>query len=83
MRLIVAFLMIVFLVSCENKTLKDARQVKVGMTTQDLVYIMGDPLTVEVNDDNEEWYFTYYSGDYKSRMVVYVKNNKIESFSSY
>jgi len=71
------------LVSCESKTLKDARQVKVGMSTQDLVYVMGDPWTVDVNDDNEEWYFTYDSGKHRSHMIVYVKNNKIESFSSY
>ena len=69
--------------SCESKTLKDARQVKVGMSTQDLVYVMGDPWTVDINDDNEEWYFTYDSGGYRSHMVVYVKNNKIESFNSY
>lgn len=75
--------MIVSLMSCESKTLQDARQVKVGMTTRDLVYVMGEPWTVDVNDDKEDWFFTYESNGYKSHMVVYVKNNKVESFTSY
>lgn len=53
------------------------------MSTHDLKYVMGEPWTVEVDGDQEEWYFTYNSGGYDTGMIVYVNNNKVINFYSY
>lgn len=84
MKLIAILLSLTLLVSCVNhKSLKEARRVKVGMSTSELVGIMGEPICIDVNGDNEEWYFKYDYNNYTETMVVYVKENKIEDLSSY
>lgn len=73
-------------ISCgDPKTIDDARMVKVGMTTKDLKYYMGEPYEIEVNSYGEEWYFRYDGGnsDHRQTMWVTIKDDKVESFYSY
>lgn len=79
--LFILFLSILF--GC-NPDYKQARLVKIGMTTDDLETIMGEPFSIEINSNNEEWYFTYDGpSSYSEGMVVTIVDKKIVKFYSY
>lgn len=84
MKKILFILLVVVTFSCAKKnTLEDARKVKIGITTNELKYLMGEPFEVEVNSDDEDWYFTYISGSYRMGMHVTIIENKVVEFYSY
>jgi outer membrane protein assembly factor BamE (lipoprotein component of BamABCDE complex) len=83
MKKIFIIILILFLYSCASHDLKDVRMLKTGMSTKELKYYMGEPWQVEVDSDEEDWYFMYMSGDYKKYLVVTIVNRKIKSYYSY
>ncbi len=67
-----------------HPTYKEARLVKVEMSTSDLVTIMGEPFSIEINQDHEEWCFVYYGPEKNTEgMCVFVSNDKVTYFYSY
>lgn len=76
------FLFIAF--SCGPK-IEDVRQVKKGMTANELKYLMGEPRSISINADYEDWYFTYFVGvgRYQKTMCVEVAKDKVIDFYSY
>jgi hypothetical protein len=83
MKVFYLILLLSFLFSC-HPNYKEARLVKIGMSTNDLQTIMGEPFSIELGPSDEEWYFTYY-GPQKNKegMCVRISNNKIINFYSY
>lgn len=81
--LILNILLLTLFISC-GPDYKQARLVKVGMSTDDLVTIMGEPFSIEINSNNEEWYFTYRGPSSNNEgMVVRIVDKKIVNFYSY
>ncbi len=66
-------------------TVDDARKIKIGISTNELKYIMGNPYEVNLNNGYEEWHFTYENGIFnpRSTMIVIIKNDKVTNFNSY
>lgn len=88
-KILLIILTSILFISCgDYKLLDDARKVRVGMTATELKSVMGEPWTVNVESDKEEWIFTYYVGDNvyvgcKMRMSVDIINGKVYHFYSY
>ena len=77
--LILAFLFL----SCGN-SIEDARRIEVGMTTEKLIEIMGEPRDVEINSYGEEWKFSY-DGSEKiglETMIVVIVDDTVKNFYS-
>lgn len=73
------------LMSC-GKDASDARQVKPGISTKELKYIMGEPREIRIQDGHEEWYFHYNTNGVMSvqeTLVVTIVNDKVTTFDSY
>lgn len=81
----IIFILLVCLCSCNNyKTTDDVRQVKKGISTNELKYLMGEPEKVEVNSNSEVWTFYYDSGGkYLNGLVVTIVDKKVLDFYSY
>lgn len=79
------FLLMVILLcfSCHRIGLDEARKIKVGMTTDSLIEIMGEPLEIEIEDGSEQWEFRYGGARINDNyMRVTVIDEKIYSFYS-
>jgi len=73
------------LISC-GKNASDVRQVKSGISTKELKYIMGEPREVLIQNGKEEWYFNYYNSGVlgvKETLMVTIVNDKVITFMSY
>jgi hypothetical protein len=83
MKVFYLVLLLSFLFSC-HPNYKEARLVKIGMSTDDLETIMGEPLSIELNPEYEVWYFNYYGPQNNTEgMYVLISNKKIIDFYSY
>lgn len=77
------FFVSISLLSC-TPTVDDARKVEVGISSDSLKALLGDPFSVEIEPGgSEEWFFTYYSGGHTQGMCVTIINNKVSDFYSY
>jgi outer membrane protein assembly factor BamE (lipoprotein component of BamABCDE complex) len=84
-KIIFILLASLLLASCQ-KTADDVRKVKVGISTNDLKYVMGEPHTIRVQNGLEEWFYTYQSEGFfskRSGLNVEIKNDKVTNFESY
>jgi hypothetical protein len=83
MKYLCLILLITLAFAC-HPSYKEARLVKVEMPTSDLVTIMGEPFSIEVNQGYEQWYFIYYGPEKNTEgMCVSISNNKVTDFYSY
>lgn len=81
---LILFIFLLF-ASC-SKNASDARQVKVGISTKELKYIMGEPREIRVQNGHEVWYFHYNTNGVMSvqeTLIVTIVNDKITYFESY
>ncbi len=83
MKNIVILLVCALFLSCNSKTYEDAKKVKVGMSTNELKYIMGEPWDIEINNNYDELWFLYDSGSHRNNLKVIIVNNKVYDFESY
>lgn len=85
MKKLILLLTILFLTSCLSEN--EVRQVKIGMTTEELIKTLDDeePWSIEIEPDHEKWYYTYYTGGNgrKNGLCIYIRNNKVINFHSY
>lgn len=82
-KLLTLALVSMLLFSCKCNSVEDARKVKIGMTGNEIKYIMGEPWCVNVEPGEETWYFEYYSEGYTQRMHVTMSADKVTDFYSY
>jgi len=85
-RLVLLFLLLISLVSCGTRdinTVSNVRKVKVGISTNELKYLLGEPKNISIETDYEKWTYTY---DVNKVVIncfdVYIVNDKVESFTS-
>lgn len=84
MKKILLILSLIFvLFSCNTKDVEDVRQVKIGMSINELKYVMGKPFAIDIQPNVENWYFTYFSDGYKQGLRVDIQNGKVVDFYSY
>jgi len=83
-KLLIIFISLL-IVSC-TKDASDARQVKVGISTKELKYIMGEPREIRIQNGHERWYFNYNANGTLSpteTLEVTIISDKITDFESY
>lgn len=82
-KILFIFLFPLVMLSC-YKSVSDARQVKVGMSGNELKYIMGEPTEIKVYPGREVWSFDYCDGNNTlERMEIVIANDKIITFTTY
>ena len=71
--------------SCSKTvTRDDVRKIKIGMSGNELKYIMGEPWDIEINNGYEEWRFTYDRGmNSATTLRVTMVNDKLNDSMSY
>ena len=63
---------------------KEMKVVKVGVSADSVLKIIGEPREVELEQDCEEWTYKYHSTKTRtSHMVIYVKEGVVSQFFSY
>jgi len=85
MKKLLVLLIVLTLSSCNYNSIDDVRKIKKGMSISDLEQVMGEPFSVEVNSDNEEWYFSYSESRLgrKDHIQVVIINDTVVDFMSY
>lgn len=76
----------VLIVSCNDINIIEMdkiKQVKVGISTNEMKYLLGEPYDIEINNGYEEWYFRYRVCGHKNTFNVRVQNSKVIDFQSY
>jgi hypothetical protein len=69
------------LFSCNG--VEDVRNVKVGMSTVELKYFLGNPNNIYVAPGYERWYYKYFSGIRDNSLEVIVIGDKVTNFTAY
>lgn len=85
MKKLLILLLAVLAISC-NPDVEKVKQVKVGMSTNELKYLLGEPWDIEIHNGYEEWYFTYSYGGmngHNDSFQVTIQNSKVTDFYSY
>ncbi len=82
MKKLLLILLAVIAISC-NPDVSQVKQVKVGISTNELQYLLGEPFDIEVNNGYECWYFTYSCNGSNDGFKVTVQNSKVVDFYSY
>jgi len=85
MKNILIILISLLIISC-SKNASDVRQIKAGISTNELKYIMGEPREIRVQNGHEKWYFHYNTNGIMSvqeTLVVTISDDKIITFESY
>ena len=75
-------LLAVIAISC-NPDVSQVKKVKVGISTNELQYLLGEPFDIEVNNGYESWYFMYSCNGNNDGFNVTVQNSKVVDFYSY
>lgn len=86
MKKVFLLLAVLFFVSCydfKENTANDVRKIKVGMSTNEVKYLLGEPRRIEVQNGYEEWYFRYDDKIYRNTFEIIIINNKVNDFTSY
>ena len=86
MKKVFLLLAVLFLVSCNGfkvNTTNDVRKIKVGMSTNEVKYLLGEPKRIDIQNGYEEWYFRYEDKMYKNTFEVTIVNYKVIDFESY
>lgn len=86
MKKVFLLLAVLFFVSCNDlkeNTGNDVRKIKVGMSTNEVKYLLGEPRRIEIQNGYEEWYFSYEGMFYRNTFEIIVINNKVNDFNSY
>lgn len=84
-KLLIVLLAVTLFTSC-RKSIEDVRKVKIGISANELKYIMGEPHTIRVQNGLEEWFYSYDSGGTfgrKNGLSVQIKSDKVTNFESY
>jgi outer membrane protein assembly factor BamE (lipoprotein component of BamABCDE complex) len=83
-KIFILFILLVSMISCNpDKTLEDARMIKLGMSSKELKYVMGEPFLVRIGPNKEEWYFNYTSESHRVGLEVIMVHDTILNYSSY
>ncbi len=86
MKKVFILLIVFFFLSCNDSkenTINDMRKIKVGMNTNEVKYLLGEPKRIDVQNGYEEWYFRYNVNLSVNTFQIIVVNNKVSDFSSY
>ena len=83
MKKILLLLLLIILSSCNRPSINQARQVKIGINTNELKYLMGEPYDIEFDSNGEKWYFVYRVDCHDDYMRVNVVNDRVTDFISY
>lgn len=83
-KIIFILLASLLLASCRKST-EDVRKVKIGISANELKYIMGEPHTIRVQNGLEEWFYSYSGGTFgkTNGLSVEIKSDKVTNFESY
>ncbi len=82
MKKLLLILLAVIAISC-NPDVSQVKKVKVGISTNELQYLLGEPFDIEVNNGYEYWYFNYSYNGHNDGFKVTVQNSKVVDFYSY
>ncbi len=86
MKKVFLLLAVLFLVSCNDckeNTANDVRKIKVGMSTNEVKYLLGEPRKISIQNGYEEWYFRYEDEIYRNTFEITIVNFKVIDFESY
>ena len=77
--------LILGMISCKNiKTIDELRQIEVGQTQIEVLYLLGEPFEVELEVGYEEWEYRVESkGRYYNSFIITIVNEEVTSFRSY
>jgi len=82
MKKLLLILLAVLVISC-NPDIEQVKKVKVGISTNELKYLLGEPFDIEIHNGYEEWYFVYSVNGHNDGFKVTVENSKVADFYSY
>ena len=86
MKKIFLLLVVLFLVSCNDckeNTANDVRKIKVGMSTNEVKYLLGEPRRIGIQNGYEEWYFRYEGQLSVNTFDIIIINSKVSDFNTY
>ena len=86
MKKVFLLLAVLFLVSCndcKNNTANDVRKIKVGMSTNEVKYLLGEPKRIDIQNGYEEWYFRYEGQLSVNTFEITIINYKVIDFESF
>lgn len=87
MKKLILFCSILFLFSsCDNtkiNTVSDIQKIKVGMSENEVKYILGEPKDVEIENGYKELEFLYETDSYRHWFNVIIVNGKVNNFVTY
>jgi outer membrane protein assembly factor BamE (lipoprotein component of BamABCDE complex) len=85
-KIIFLFLVSLMFLSCnESKinSVSDVRKIKVGMSENEVKYLLGEPIDVEIDNGSEKWLFRYQTQYYRNSFKVTFVNNEVFDYLSY
>lgn len=84
MRKIILLFVFFIVLSCGKiNNLEDVRQIKTGMSVNEVKYFLGEPEIVDVENGYEEWQFEYRGDYYNNTFVITIVNEKVYDFRTY
>ncbi len=72
--------------SCDKtktNTISDVQKIKVGMSENEVKYILGEPNDVQIENGYKELEFLYETESYRHRFNVVIVNGEVNNFESY
>ena len=87
LKIILVILVLISLTSCiesdyYNASLDDIRKVRINMSTDELLQIVGKPRYIDFDNGNEVWTFPFENGHKRSFLEVNVFNDTVIGFKS-
>ena len=81
--LTIAFTLLSCNIGYKDNTANDVRKIRVGMSTNEVKYLLDEPRRIEVQNGYEEWYFRYEGKLSVNTFVITVIDNKVSDFQTY
>jgi outer membrane protein assembly factor BamE (lipoprotein component of BamABCDE complex) len=84
--LLIIFVLTLGLTSCDPavKTIDDVRQVKVGSTQIEVLYLLGEPYEIDLEVGYEEWKYRLETDSrYHNTFTITITNEKVTNYTTY
>lgn len=87
MKKMILFCSILFVFSSCDKTktntISDVQKIKIGMSENEVKYILGEPKDVEIENGYKELEFIYETESYRHLFNVIIVNGEVNNFQTY
>jgi len=74
------------LTSCDPavKTIDEARQIKVGQTQIEVLYLLGEPYEIDLEVGHEEWKYRLETDSrFYNTFIITIKEEKVTEYTTY